>query len=351
MPGGIERAIVNTANLLYQNGHKISIIVFDKSSASFYPVLPGIHLINDNLHFGLTKDGNVITRKLLLLYHIKKFRTILSQLKPDIVIGTEYVYSIVTKLAFNGKGIKVIAWEHHHFNWLIKSRFWRYLQSKVYPKLDTVICLNKTESQLFQNIGCKTVVIPNFISPGTKSNLSAKSLLTIGWLIKRKGIDLIPMIAEKIFTKHKDWTWKIIGEGSEYTNLKNSVQAKSLDINVQITKPSSPDLSSVYQNGSIYVMTSRFECFPMVLLEAMSNGLPCIAFNCPTGPADIINHEQDGILIPGQDVEQMSQAIMELINNEEKRKMIGSNAYENIKRFTSDRIYKLWNDLINREVH
>ncbi len=92
-------------------------------------------------------------------------------------------------------------------------------------------------------------------------------------------------------------------------------------------------------------MTSRFECFPMVLLEAMSHGVPAVAFACLTGPAFIINDKVDGLLIEQNDISAMAEAIMNLISNEEKRKAYGDAAYHNISRFSTEKVYVLWQGL------
>src|SRR5258705_14002350 len=91
------------------------------------------------------------------------------------------------------------------------------------------------------------------------------------------------------------------------------------------------------------VMTSLNECFPMVLLEALGNGLPCIAFDCDTGPRHIITHNEDGLLVEKEDPVKLAEAISSLIVNEEQRKKMGTNAFKNIQRFSPDVIYELWN--------
>lgn len=344
-PGGIERAIVNLGNLLSSNGIDTTILILDTTSHSFYEIQPQIKISQENLHFGITQSGNVFSRKLQFVNHIKKLRQLLREIQPSIVISTEYNLTIASYLTYQRKA-KLISWEHHHFYWIQKNKFWQFLFKIIYPKVDKVVCLNKTEAALFNRQGCKTTVIPNFTpNQSLVSHSENKNLLTIGWLIKRKGIDLIPQIAEKIKIKHPDWKWQIIGSGPLHKILQQEIDKRNLKHFLIVAPPTSPNLTSVYVDTSIYVMTSRFECFPMVLLEAMSYGIPCISFDCPTGPADIIQHNEDGLLIDLGNVDAVADAICSLIENEEKRKKMGKKAQYNVQRFSPEIILNQWQQL------
>ncbi len=349
MAGGTERAVANVANLLHSKKHRVVILILDSTAHSFYPLHSQIQIIQKNLDFGLNKKGNVLTRKTALLIHIYLLRKVLNGLNAASIITTDYLFSIVVRLALPTSKKKVYSWEHHHFNHLEKSRFWQALYKKIYPKLDCVICLNTTEQKLFETIGCKTVVIPNFLvhQPEQKPLLRHKILLTIGWLSKIKGVDKIPIIAEAIFKKHPDWKWIIIGKGDEKDNLLNEIKKRNLASNVQVIEPVSPDLSSYYLTAAVYVLPSFFECFPMVLLEAMSYRLPAIAFNCPTGPKHIINNNEDGLLIEPENTERLTAALLQLMNDEEQRKKMGIQAQKNIRRFSADIVYAEWKKLID----
>jgi glycosyltransferase involved in cell wall biosynthesis len=345
LPGGIEKATVNVANLFALYGHEVTLLVLDETEKSFYAINKDIKLLQHPLHFGITSQGNFLSRKIAFLKHIKFLRKLIYSIKADVIVTTEYVFTVTAQLAKN-KDKKLFSWEHHHFHWLNKSKFWDLLCMKLYPKVYRVICLNKVEAELFSNIGCQTSVIPNFVLQQQKAVLSTKTILTVGWLINRKGVDLIPSIAKVVFQRYQDWKWRIIGSGEEYDTLMRSIKENHLAQKISIIPPSSPDLEQEYLNASIYVMTSRFECFPMVLLEAMSHGIPCISYNCPTGPADIIKHEEDGLLVDTENIKGMAEAICRIIENEELRMKMGENAHINVQRFSPENIYKLWDAVL-----
>ncbi len=342
LPGGIERAVVNTANLFDKNGYRVTLLILDSSVSSFYPVAKTIALIQLPLHFGITTEGTILSRKLTFLLHIRRLKKTLLQLKPDVIIGTEYQFSAAAFLAAKNLSAKVFAWEHHHFHWLKKSRFWRVLLRIVYPKLNAVICLNPEEAGLYQTIKCRVAVVPNFVEIPVRPASPTQTILSVGWLIKRKGVDLIPSIGEAIFEKYPEWRWKIIGTGEEENWLREEIKRLQLQDNIAIASPQSADLSTAYSEAALCVMPSRFECFPMVLLEAMSYGVPCLSFDCPTGPAFIITNEEDGVLVNPKNALAMANTIINLIEDEAKRAAYGIAAYKNVQRFSPDKIIFLW---------
>lgn len=346
IPGGIERATVNTANLLASHGYRVTLLVLDSYPNIFYPLVSTVAVEQATLHFGITESGNAVLRKQNFLTHILQLKKILKRLQPDTLLCTEYPFAVAAFFAADKKRVKVMAWEHHHFYGLKRNRFWQALYTFVYPRLQKVVCLNAAEAQLFAASGCRTVVLPNYISPSTKAALNKPNLLTIGWLTKSKGVDLIPAIAELVFQQFPHWHWTLIGTGPEEASLLAAIAAKGFETNLSVVHPSSPNMQAYYEKTSVYVMTSRFECLPMVLLEAMSHGIPCVAFDCPTGPAFVIQPKKNGLLVEENNTHAMAAAIVQLIQNAEERNTLGANAYESIARFSPDSVFALWQALL-----
>lgn len=347
LPGGIERAVVNTANLFASKGHKISLFILDETGESFYSLDPSISIIQQPLSFGITREGNIFTRKMRMLSDVLKLRKLLKSLKADYIICSEYPFTVAVVLAGAVKFSKVFSWEHHHHAWLKKNKFWATLFNNACQKLSGIICLNKEEAAYYQQF-CPVHVIPNFIDnkTGLQSNSNGRQILSVGWLIPRKGIDLLLPAAKAVLEKHPDWKWKLIGDGEMKQEVLDYIQQEKLQNRLILQQPVNSSIDHEYLSSSLFVLTSRFEAFPMVLLEAMSYGLPCISFNCSSGPADIITDNIDGLLVEKENIQNLSTAISLLISDEERRKKMGDSASINISRFSADHVYKIWREKV-----
>jgi len=351
LPGGTERAICNFANLFVAKGHIVIILVVDAANTAdaFYPLEKNITVRAVPLHFGITPRGNPLSRKIAFIGHISQLKNEIKQLKPDIVISTDYPYSVAAVIGGVQKLTRLVSWEPHHFYWLKKNKFWIYLFKKTYPKLHTVICLNDTEKKLFDKMGCHTTIIPGFVPgfPASRASLDSRELLTVGWFIKRKGIDLVPAIAKIVFQQYPDWKWKLVGKGEEAAALQIAIKESRLQDNILIIPPvAHEELEPMYHGASLYIMTSRSEGFPAVLIESMAHGVPCISFDCASGPSDIIRDNEDGKLVETENVEAMAQAIISLIADETKRKKMGEHAFINVQRYGAENIYNSWESAV-----
>jgi len=349
-PGGIERAVINTANLFVQKGHSVTLLVADVTGNTrcCYPLHPAVQVDFRSYSFGIGIRGNAISRKIRLYQDIKALRMYLKNQAADLLITTEYPFSIAAVLSGAGKKSRIIAWEHQHFNWIKKNKFWRWLQEKIYPRLERMVCLNETEAAHYSRYTPVTV-IPNFIEQVYKDNQSyhKKQLLTVGWLIHRKGTDLLLPIAKTILNKFPDISWKLVGDGELKELVQDFIRNENLGGRLLLQSPGETDIDAVYRESGLFVLPSRNEAFPMVLLEALSYGIPCISFNCPSGPSAIITQAEDGWLVEPENTARLSEAIIQLLNEPERRQQMSVNALKNIQRFDKEKIYPLWATLIN----
>ena len=348
LPGGIEKAIIQLSNLLVKNNYKITLLVLDETGSVFFPVDPQVDVLQVPLFFGITEKGNTFTRKAAFVKDVLLLGKQVKALQADVVIATEYPFAIAAVLAGLRKKHKVITWEHHHMHELSKSYFWKQMFRLTYPRSDAVVCLNPDEMKLYCAFNDHTVVIPNFIQPGEhKAALDNKLVLTIGRLTHVKGTDLIVDAAKILFRKYPDWKWKIIGNGDMKTQLDYAIKREKLESNFIIDNVERHALSNEFKEASIYVCTSRNESFGMTIMEAMQAGLPCVSFDCETGPRNIISPNVDGLLAEKENPQSLADAVSVLISDENKRKEMGGKAFENIRRFSPGKALKLWEDLIN----
>ena len=325
----------------------MTLLVLDETADSFYPVDPGVSILQHPLSFGITPEGNVISRKLKLLGDVLKLRRLFKQLHPSLIIASEYPLAAAAILTGARKRAKVVSWEHHHFNELDKNSFWNKVFKMTYPRLDAVVCLNEDEKKLFEAVSRKPVVIPNFALPSvTRSTLDNKTILTVARIAHVKGIDLLLRAAGIVLEKHPDWKWKIIGHSGIDNIVEQVIREQGMTGKLIIQPPVDHDIAAEYQNASLYVMTSRNECFPMTLLEAMSNGLPCIAFDCETGPRHIIRHDENGVLVEKENPLKLAEAISLLAGDVTKRKKMGEAAFRSVQRFSPEVIYGLWKEKV-----
>lgn len=345
--GGYERIIVDTANLFSQKGIRTSLVILGDTEKSFYPISDHVHVIQKPIHFGITEKGNMITRKIKMIGDILTLKKLLKEIKADTVICTEYPFVVGAILSGAKRYSRVISWEHTHYNGTKRNFFWQQLFKFAYPKLDIIVCLNREEETYFKKLS-NTCIIPNFTQnkSGSYAQPYSKKILSIGSLIPRKGIDLLLIAAKKVLSEHNDWQWKLIGSGEMKNQVLSFIKSEKLEDRFILQASVSSNLNTEYASASFFVLSSRSETLPMVLLEAMSFGLPCISFDCPSGPSAIINSDDNGILVEKENAEKLALAISSLIIDDEKRKKMGENALESSKSFSPDLVFKLWVDKV-----
>ncbi|MNK67242.1 putative poly(glycerol-phosphate) alpha-glucosyltransferase [compost metagenome] len=191
------------------------------------------------------------------------------------------------------------------------------------------------------------MVIPNPLSfyPDQVSSLENKKVICVGKISYQKGQDLLVKAWGIVNKQFPDWTLELYGkENQAFLNTKVLDQ-----INIEHFPPD-PDIEKKYLDSSIYVMSSRFEGFGMVLIEAMACGVPCVSFDCNYGPSDIIADSVDGLLVQKEDVSELAVKIMDLIKDKEKRISFGKSARENVTVYQSAEIAKQWDQLFKNLV-
>lgn len=346
--------MITLANLFREKGNEVTLVILDKAKEVFYPLDAGIHVIQQPLSFGISEEGNVVSRKIKLLSDVLKLRKILKELQPSHIIATEYPFAVATVLSGAGKKAKLYSWEHHHFGAMTKSSFWNFVSNRAFQRLDAVVCLNADERNHYAAVSKKAVVIPNFIEPVGAETLPSyeqnkkTDILSVTRFNHIKGIDLFMSVAKIVLQEKPGLTWKVIGYGPQEEEVKQFILKENLSQQLLLQHAAAIDITTEYQQACVFVMTSRNECFPLVLLEAMSNGIPCVAFDCDTGPRHIIQHNKTGLLIEKENVTEMAKVISTLIQDNDRRKSMSDNALAAVEQFYPDRVYEQWEKLFQK---
>lgn len=362
--GGIERVLATKANYLVENGHDVSFVkIYRNHDQPFFHFDPRIKFYELNFDFdnqrGLKKKLLFNSNKTLF---VKKLNELNLEIRPDITISTFCKYSrYVYKCTDGSKKV-------------IERHFAKYKRNQIFVKLDK-LPFGKNISYLyrwndyqlvkhFDKFSVLTeedkedwgklpniVAIPNPITfvPKSTSPCTAKRVIAMGRISKQKQYGDMLEIWKKVVKAHPDWILSIYANGGKIEDLKKLATELSIAKNVEIF-PITSSVENELTESSIYLLSSKYEGFPLVLLEAMRCGLPVVSYACKCGPRDMIKEGEDGFLINPGDKNNFAEKIKILIENEEKRKEMGQNATINIQRYSVDKVMKLWINLF-KELH
>lgn len=331
--GGTERVTTLIANKLAQRGHDVILISLIKGD-SFFELEESIKTIY------------IEKKQIRYISFLKKLyntRIVIGKIKPDILINVGTNLSVFT-FSIPSRNIKIITWEH-----FIYERNFTALRLKVGLWLakrytERIIVLSKKEALKWNYKKSSIINNPRSFTTDLLPDYSSKRAIAIGHLDYNKGFDLLIKAWSKVIKRHPEAILNIYGQGEEEEKLKSLIKASGLDHYVNIRKPIK-DIINAYLSSSIYLLSSRSENQPMVLLEAMSCGLPIVAFDCPTGPGEILTNGSDGILINKNDTDQYAKAIISFLDDKEKRIKYGSKGRINVEKYNIDKIMKQWESL------
>jgi glycosyltransferase involved in cell wall biosynthesis len=352
-PGGIARVVAVKANyFVSEMDYQVNILALNKKNTTFfYDFNPKI----------LWSDKLYAKNKIIFLWsYIHFIKKTITQKKPEIIIVCDAFLWVL--IPWFVKTNIPILFETHVSKFLkknkkqniitkIKSRFIHFLKQITLKKFNKVVFL--THDCFKEWKINNAIVIPNpitFLTP-KKAALENKRVIVVSRYSYEKGIDRLLFIWEKINKIHPDWELDIYGEwkNSHYQQMTNDLQISN---NVNFIAPTQ-EIQNYYAESSIYLMTSRSEAFPLVLLEAMSCGLPCIAYNCPSGPRNIIEDNITGFLIEDGHENVFVEKLDVLMKDINLRKVLGKSAVESSKKYELSAIMSQWDTMfksINKEV-
>lgn len=277
---------------------------------------------------------------------LKKYIRLNSINKNQIVIGMGLGSSYLLPYIYNRKNNILIGTQHSPVR---HTKLMDIFRKITIEKMNHYVVLDKdTKINMETNCKLKDIkVIPNAltINVDSRSDINSKTVLAIGRLSKEKGFDVLLDVWKLVTSKYNDWNLIIVGEGKEYESLNNKIKSMEIEKSVSI-KPFTKEIEKYYKNASIFALSSRYEGFGLVALEAQAFGIPVVAFDCPTGPRNIINDGVDGYLVELGNINEFYEKVSNLIENKELRIKIGNNAIKNSKKFSVKNIISEWKALI-----
>ena len=344
--GGVSRVLsIKTNYLIEKWGYEIGILTQNNSNSPlFFPFNKKISL------FDMTLEGNKIS--FLFQYKFQVEKTI-KKFQPDVILVCDFGLKafllpliIETKIpiVFEAHGSKYNEQQKVKPNVfsLISHKLKYLFRNYSASKFDYFVALSK-ESQAEWNLK-NVAIIPNPISIENLkySTVSNKKIVMVARHSYEKGIDRMLEIWKNVIEIHPDWQLEIFGKSNDDLAVEKQIAELNLEKSVILSEPVK-DLNQIYGNASIYVMTSRSEGFPMVLLEAMSFGLAVVAFDCPIGPRAIITNNENGFLIEDGAIEEFTSKLIQLINDEDLRQRMSENAKSIKEKYAVDPIMEKWN--------
>lgn len=356
--GGMERVLSNKANYLASHGYEVTIITTDqRGKEPFFTLDRSIKCVDLDVNYE-SNNGKSFFNKLIhypikQLKHKRRLTEVLNQVKPDITISMfcndvaflpsikdgskkilEIHFSRFKRLQYNRKGL-----------WRLADRWRNHNEQKQVKRFDKFVVLTREDMGYWEH--CANIAyIPNaqtFLCD-VPASLDNKTVIAVGRYTYQKGFDMLLKAWSLICNKIDGWELHIIGEGELRDSLLQQVKSLSLENSVKLC-PATTDIRRVYQEASVLVLSSRYEGFGMVLLEAQTFGVPTVSFNCKCGPSEIVSDGVTGYLVSANDVTELSKKLLVLMQNEKLRKQMGHNAFIDATRFSEKEIMQQWIDL------
>lgn len=338
-------------NFWSRRGHCIEILtLWPKGSQPFYELdAPIVHR-----PLSLARDSDNLLQ--FIAYNLKRISVIrraIIRSRPDIIISSLDKTNILVSLASIGCGIPLIVCEHNDpAESKIGGRGWELLRKLTYSRADALVVETNVERSFFgPGIRRRTSVIPNGVTLPAGSNAPPSrrkcnhKIIAVGRLANQKGFDLLLQAFSKVHPRFPQWSLTVWGDGPERGTLEELRDRLGLTASVQFPGRTQNPFKEMAESD-LFVLSSRYEGFPNVLLEAMTCSLPVISFECSSGPGEIIRDQLDGILVPPRNVNALADAMAYLIDNPELRTQLGERAKEVVQRFGLEKVMGQWEELL-----
>ena len=362
-PGGMERVMLNKIRYLHgKGGYDITIVTTNQGGRPpFYPIPDGVRLIDLDINYIKVPFKNIFRTIGTFLWkrhlHKKRLKALLMKEKADIVLSLyPSESSFIPSIKDGSKKVLEL-----HFNKLFRIQYnrsgivglldrWRTRQDeRIVRRFDRFVVLTHEDATLWGALP-NLEVIPNAVLPKPQQEPVVKQnrVIAVGRLDYQKGFDRLIEAWHLIPSSSRNgWTLDIFGQGEWEGMLQEQIRLAGLEESVFIHKPVT-DIDREYRKSRFIVMSSHLVGFGMVLVEAMVQGIPAIAFDCPCGPKDIICDQVNGLLIPEGDIPSLSRAVANLISNPSLLKKLTVRTADILSTFSEESVMRKWEDLFNK---
>lgn len=367
MAGGVERVLSLKANYFADVfGYDITVILTEgKDKPLFYPLSEKIKVINLDVNFEELWTCSFAKKIFVYLKKQRIFKERLTEelmcIRPDITVSLlrreiNFINDIkdgsrkIGELHVNRANYRNFEADDTNFVKRLFAKYWMHNLVSHLKRLDRFVVLTEEDKASWTELS-NVEVIPDPLAfeIDEVSPLTNKRVIAVGRYVYQKGFDLLLQAWKAIEQQHPDWELAIYGMG-DCTPYEKIITDLQIDRDRCHLYGSTPDIKAEYLNSSLFVFSSRFEGFGMVLIEAMACGLPVVSFDCPCGPKDIVRHNEDGLLVPSGDTSQLADALHQMMSDERKRHSMASAAIMNVQRFKLDVICERWNALFENVV-
>lgn len=340
--GGTERVTTLIANELVKMNYKVSIISLTGGTHPFFEPdsrIKTFSLYSDKVSFKTNFFG--------VVWSIRK---IIKKHKIDTLVVVDSISCIFTVPALYGLKVSHICWEHFNFNSDLGKKERRFARQLAARYCDTVVTLTQRDrSYWLKGTKHKANIIPiSNPSPFPVQNNdqinTSKVVLAVGRLTHQKGFDLLLQSWKLLTQSVSDWKLIIVGEGEDQKRLTKYIDKYDLSETINLVG-STDNVAQYYNQADIYCLSSRFEGFPMVLLETLSFGLPVVSFDCDTGPAEILA-DTGSILVPPENIQELANSLMIMMKDDNRRKKIAVNSKKKAEHYQIENIIPQWISII-----
>lgn len=364
-PGGMERVLLNKVKWLSDAGHEVVVVTTDQQNRpTFYPFPKEVRLIDLGINYSLDNFKPIYKRIPSYLrkrsMHRRKLTELLMGERPDITVSLyPSESSFIPSIKDGSKKILEL-----HMNRFFRIQYGRTgltglidryrsrHDEKIAGRFDSFVILTEEDRNYWGNMR-NISVIPNAALPmPLKADCLAKRVIAVGRLDYQKSFDRL-IEAWTLVKKDKTsegWQLDIFGQGEWKGMLEEMIQSRGLSGSAKVNAPSA-DIASEYAGSSILAMTSHYEGFPMVMIEAMSAGIPVVTFDYKCGPRDIISDGVDGLIVSDGDCRAFADALLRLMSNDKLRLQMGGEATKVVERYSESCVMAMWMSLFERLIN